>query len=186
MARTVISPAASHTKPTRPAISRERLSVQSTPAQPTEVDKTAGWKIYTSDKYGFSLKYPSNLTPSVNDSMEGDQGNQTLLVTLLFDQNSGIELAYSSQDFTSQGSLEKNITSFKQNPNNKSVFENTGSKEFSVVNGQAFYTVLSTPGNGYQPTVYLIGSQGLWTFTSGDMKSSDTLQLMASTFKFTK
>lgn len=55
-------------------------------ATPTATDETAGWKTYTSTKYGFSLKYPSSWT--VNDTNPSISNNVAAPIpTIIFKDN---------------------------------------------------------------------------------------------------
>ena len=145
--------------------------------QPAE-SGIADWKIYSNQKYGLEFQYPSDwAVPILSDSTTSN-GQPSVNLSFL---NEPIQIVNDTV-FISKSSLDGNILSFVADPKYKDI---NWEQEFSVGNGKAFYYVNADSKAGPSPTVYLVGANGVWLISTGDVNKKDVLLKIVSTFKFT-
>ncbi|MCX6796554.1 MAG: hypothetical protein NTW06_03590 [Candidatus Falkowbacteria bacterium] len=107
-----------------------------------EKDETTNWQTYSNDLYGFKIKYPPEWESTVSNNPFMVEFNDS-------NDDNEIDITIGLYNFTSQGSLEKNIEYL-----NNSGFTN-GYQEIPIIGGRGFYGI-NEALPGPVPTIYLV------------------------------
>lgn len=164
-------------------------SSTSTPASAT--DKTAGWKTYTNNDYGYSFKYPADWSAQQSSS-QTSTNCKTICASASFSGSNSFwtqvtdldEFASSIQNGTF---TDKSLLGYVRYSQSKDGLTETTVNDNAVVKMK---TTNLDDSNGYSTGFFLLKNSKIYAvyanYSKTDTSSGDILNSILSTFQFTK